>query len=59
MAGNIPLSEWSGSGATDRLRKVVEKNAKTTSRQNVALLLMTGAILLLTGYLVWLEVFSR
>lgn len=44
----IPLGQWSGSDATERLRETVEKNSTETSRQNRWLLWMTGAILLLT-----------
>lgn len=44
----VPLSEWSGSGATDRLRVLIEEKAKDIRRHNTILLWMTGAILVLT-----------
>ena len=48
MPDNIPLGQWSGSDATDQLRHDLAENARKTSRQNLWLLVMTGAILALT-----------
>jgi hypothetical protein len=31
--GGIPLGQWSGSDATDRLRAVIEENQKATERR--------------------------
>ncbi len=56
----IPLSEWSGSGATDRLRETIVELSKTTEKQTrllvwltVALVVLTVAILVLTAVLVF------
>jgi hypothetical protein len=58
--GGIPIGEWSGSNATERLRKLIETTTADTTRQNRWLLWMTGAILKLTAviavhtaWLVW------
>jgi hypothetical protein len=31
--GGVPLDEWSGSAATDRLREVIERNQEAADRQ--------------------------
>jgi hypothetical protein len=50
----IPLGQWSGSDATDQLRKTIDAIAADTNRQNRTLLWMTGVILLLTATITFL-----
>jgi hypothetical protein len=44
----IPLGEWSGSDATDRLRNVIEKNQEATDRQTATMLRLTRVMTVLT-----------
>ncbi len=39
--GGIPLGEWSGSDATDRLRAVIEKQHEQTARQSKVMVWLT------------------
>jgi hypothetical protein len=48
---SIPLSEWSGSGATDRLHETVVRYSEATSKQTAQLIRLTWAIAVLTGLL--------
>lgn len=59
-SGGIPLSEWSGSGATDRLHKTIQQFTETAEKQTRQLIWLTRwlvgltiALLILTGYLVY------
>jgi hypothetical protein len=49
--GGIPLSEWSGSGATDRLHQTVEKYSEVTAKQTAELIRLTRQLVLLTWLL--------
>jgi hypothetical protein len=49
--GGIPLSEWSGSGATDRLRETVETYSEATTKQTAELIRLSRRLVLLTGLL--------
>lgn len=49
---NIPLSEWSGGGATDRLRETVATYSDATSKQTEAMLRLTRQLVALTWVLV-------
>ena len=52
----IPLSDWSGSGATERLREtIIELNA-TTERQTRRLLQLTWVLVVLTAVVVALTI---
>lgn len=46
--GNIPLGQWSGSDATDRLRATIEALNKQAEKQNRTMVRLTWAILVLT-----------
>jgi len=48
MTGGIPLSEWSGSGATKQLEETIKKFNEETSRQTRQLLILTWVIAILT-----------
>lgn len=52
----IPLSEWSGSGATDRLRETIIELNSTTERQTTRLLQLTWVLVVLTAVVVALTV---
>jgi hypothetical protein len=39
--GGIPLGQWSGSDATDRLRAVIEENQQATERQTRSMIRLT------------------
>lgn len=52
----IPLSEWSGSGATDRLRETIVELSSATERQTKRLLQLTWVLVILTGVVVALTV---
>jgi hypothetical protein len=45
---NIPLSEWSGSGATRELHETIRKFNEVTSRQTQEILKLTRVIAFLT-----------
>jgi hypothetical protein len=45
---NIPLDQYSGSGATDRLRESIERFNTEASRQTTSLVRLTWAIAVLT-----------
>lgn len=47
----IPLSEWSGSGASDRLRETVDEFNEQSVRQTAEMIRLTRAILALTAVL--------
>lgn len=47
----IPLSEWSGSGATDRLRETVVEYSEATARQTAQLMRLTWLLVILTALL--------
>jgi hypothetical protein len=49
--GGIPLSEWSGSGATDRLRVTVERYSEVTAEQTAELIRLTRFLVILTWLL--------
>lgn len=51
-AGGIPLSEWSGSGATDRLRQMLENYSEVTAKQTTELIRLTRQLVLITWLLV-------
>ncbi len=44
----IPLGQWSGSDATDRLRETIEALNKQAEKQNRTMVRLTWAILALT-----------
>lgn len=44
----IPISEWSGSGATDRLRETITEFSATTAEQTAQLVRLTKALVVLT-----------
>lgn len=46
---NIPLGQWSGSDATDRLREAIEEANRLSSRQARLMIWLTVAILVLTA----------
>jgi len=46
--GGIPLSQWSGSGATDELRKVIIEFNEQSSKQTRQLMVLTWVIAGLT-----------
>jgi hypothetical protein len=48
MNTGIPLGQWSGSDATDRLRETIEALNKHTEKQNRTMVRLTWAILALT-----------
>lgn len=48
MPDNVPLSEWSGSGATDRLRETLDEYNRATARQTAQLIRLTRALVVLT-----------
>jgi len=47
----IPLSDWSGSGATDRLRETVVEYSEATTKRTVQLVRLTWILVILTGLL--------
>lgn len=47
-SGGIPLSEWSGSGATRELHDTIRKFNEVTSRQTQEILKLTRVIAVLT-----------
>ena len=51
---NIPVSEWSGSGATERLRESMEAMGAKTDRLTRWLVALTVALVVMTAVLVWL-----
>jgi hypothetical protein len=46
--GEIPLEEWSGSAATDRLRAVIEEHQNITKRQTTMMIWLTWVMAALT-----------
>lgn len=48
MANNIPLSEWSGSGATRELLASIQEFNQQAARQTRHLILLTWVIAILT-----------
>jgi hypothetical protein len=46
--GGIPLGQWSGSDATDRLRTVIEENQRVTERQTTTMIRLTWVMAALT-----------
>lgn len=50
--GGIPLGQWSGSDATDRLRQTVEKFAEDSKKQTRTMIGLTVAIAALTVIMV-------
>ena len=53
---NIPLGQWSGSDATDRLRETIIELDKTTKRQTKWLIGLTCALVVPTIVIVILTV---
>jgi hypothetical protein len=51
VSGGVPLSEWSGSGATDRLRETIERYSDVTATQTAQLIRLTRALVTLTAIL--------
>ena len=49
--GGIPLSDWSGSGATERLHETLVEFSAATSKQTAQLVRLTWALVVLTGLL--------
>jgi len=49
MGDNIPLSEWSGSGATNELHDTIRRFNAEASRQTRQLLILTWVIAALTA----------
>ena len=47
--GGIPLGQWSGSDATDRLRAVIEENQQATERQTRSMIRLTWVMTFLTA----------
>lgn len=47
----IPISEWSGSGATDHLRETISEFNATTAEQTAQLVRLTKALVVLTALL--------
>jgi hypothetical protein len=52
MPSGIPLSEWSGSGATDRLHATIAEFNEVATKQTAQLVRLTRALVLLTLVLV-------
>ena len=50
--GGIPLGEWSGSAATDRLRETIERFNAQAERQTQTMIRLTWALVFLTIVLV-------
>ena len=50
--GGIPLSEWSGSGATRQLEATIREFNEETSRQTATMIRLTRWIVVLTVVLV-------
>ncbi len=48
MADNIPLGQFSGSDATNRLRAVIEANQKSTDRPTTTIIRLTRVTTALT-----------
>jgi hypothetical protein len=48
----VPLGEWSGSDATNRLRAVIEKQHEETVKQTTRMVLLTWAMFALTFVMV-------
>lgn len=46
--GGIPISEWSGSGATKQLEETIKKFNEETSKQTRQLLILTWVMTILT-----------
>jgi hypothetical protein len=44
----IPMGQWSGSDATDRLQAVIEENQKATERQTRTMIYLTWVMTILT-----------
>jgi hypothetical protein len=53
---NIPLSEWSGSGATDRLRETIETFNTTATEQTKQMVDLTDSLRTLTRIMIGLVV---
>jgi uncharacterized membrane protein len=49
MANGIPLSEWSGSGATRELHESIREFNQQTARQTRQLIVLTWVIAVLTA----------
>jgi hypothetical protein len=49
--GGIPLSEWSGSGATERLHQTIRDFNKVTTKQTDNLVRLTRQLVILTWVL--------
>jgi hypothetical protein len=52
MPDGIPLSEWSGSGATRELLETIERFNVETAKQTRQLLILTWVIAVLTAVMV-------
>jgi hypothetical protein len=52
LASNIPLSEWSGSGATRELHESIKAFNTASARQTRQLLILTWVIVVLTAVMV-------
>lgn len=52
MPDGIPLGQWSGSDATDRLRETISEFNAITERQTKQLIRLTWALVFLTAVLV-------
>lgn len=48
MSGGIPLSEWSGSGATERLHETIREFNAVAGKQTATMVRLTWALVLLT-----------
>lgn len=58
---NIPLGQFSGSDATDRLRESIEQHQRATQRQTRTMIALTWAVTIMTvvmlvglGVQIWL-----
>jgi len=52
----IPMGQWSGSDATERLRETIIELNKTAGCQTKILIWLTAVLVVLTGVIVWLTV---
>jgi hypothetical protein len=52
VRGGVPLSAWSGSGATDAMHETLKAFSEEAARQNATLVRLTRALVFLTVVLV-------
>jgi hypothetical protein len=54
--GGIPVADWSGSGATERLQETILDLSDKTARQTKVLIWLTGVLVVLTAVVVALTI---